>query len=66
MVGEAEVVVCGVLEEYLRAYSKAAIITIIIKIQIFLLTPFSIAPFSVLALRSWDFWHRLGLLASVG
>ncbi len=66
MVGEAELVVCEVLGKYLRTDSKVAIITIIIKIQIFFLMPFNIAPFSVLVQRSWDFWHRLGLLTSVG
>ena len=43
--GEAKIVVSELLEEYLRIYNKTGIVSTIIKIQIFLLIPFNLAPF---------------------
>ena len=52
MVEEAEVITSELLEEYLGIYSQAGTITTIIKIQIFLLTPFGIASFAYSLLNS--------------
>ncbi len=52
IVEEAEVITSELLEEYFGIYSQPGIITIIIEIQILLLTPFSIASFAYSLLNS--------------